>query len=94
MAGILHDGPLMVFDMRRPDAHQRRRSKQVRIRGDQENRRGNRLDLRKSVWRMHRLRYGVRLAGMRVDLDPALGAVHIGASIGRRDFQIERRAAF
>lgn len=34
VTGIGHDRPLMIFHMIGPDAHQRRRCKQIGIRGD------------------------------------------------------------
>ena len=81
----------MVFHMSSPDAHQRRRCKQIGIRGNDKGRRGDRRDLRECVWRAQGLIRGFRLTGMFVDLGPAFRAVRVGASIRWPDFPVDGR---
>ena len=63
VAGIVDDGPFVVAQVRRPDAHQGRRRQQIRIGGDHQRRRGNGRNLGKRVRRAQRLVEAAKRAG-------------------------------
>jgi hypothetical protein len=92
VAGVVNNGPFVMAQMRGPDAHQGRRRQKIGVGGDHQRRRGDGGDLGKRVRRaQRRLKARARLARVLVDLDPAPGALRIGAAIGRADLPVMRR---
>ena len=88
MAGIGHHGPFVVLHMSRPGTHQGWRGKEVGIRRHDEDRHRHGGELGEGVRRAQGLGRGARLLRMLLDLDPAFGALRVGATIGRADFPV------
>src|ERR1019366_5686795 len=88
MACILNNGPLVIFHVSCPNAHQGRRGEQIGISGDDECRGGDGGNLGKGVRRTEGLSGGSRLARVLIDFGPALGTLRVSTSIGWPHFQI------